>query len=149
MFCVIVFSVSAAGEPAAPPAAPQASEASAPPASAAPQPRATALEQRIALLTAELDLDTQQQDRVRRILEDQRQQISMVWSDSSLAAANRVNATRVISDRTADRIRAILNEEQKSKYNQARKPHLAGETAASPSLDEWMKAVAAKQAGQT
>jgi len=49
-----------------------------------------------------------------------------VWNDTSLAAANRVSATRIISDRTADRIRAILTEEQKAKYNKARKPRAAG-----------------------
>ena len=108
------------------------------------QHASAALGQRVTLLAAELSLDGQQQAQVRRILEDQREQVMRVWNDSSLAAANRVSATRIISDRTADRIRAILTEEQKAKYNQARKPRAAGENAASPSVEEWMKAAAAK-----
>ena len=120
------------------------------PAAAGAQPRPaptqheSALAQRVTLLSAELSLDAQQQAQVRRILEDQREQVMRVWNDSSLAAANRVSATRIISDRTADRIRAILTEEQKAKYNRARKPRAAGENAASPSIEEWMKAAAAK-----
>jgi len=108
------------------------------------QHASAALGQRVALLAAELSLDGQQQAQVRRILEDQREQVMKVWNDTSLAAANRVSATRIISDRTADRIRAILTEEQKAKYNKARKPRAAGENSASPSIEEWMKATAEK-----
>jgi len=111
---------------------------------AAPTHHESALEQRVTLLAAELSLDAQQQAQVRRILEDQREQVMRVWNDSSLPAANRVSATRVIGDRTADRIRAILTEEQKAKYYQAPKPRDAGENSASPSVEEWMKAAAAK-----
>jgi periplasmic protein CpxP/Spy len=110
----------------------------------APTHHESALTQRVTLLSAELGLSAQQQDQVRRILEDQREQVMRVWNDSSLAAANRVSATRNISDRTADRIRAILTEEQKAKYHQARKPREAGENSASPSVEEWMKAAAMK-----
>jgi len=110
----------------------------------APTHRQSALEQRITLLTAELGLDAQQQAQVRRILEDQREQVMTVWNDSSLPAANRVSATRVIGDRTADRIRAILTEEQKAKYHQARKPREPGENSPSPSVEEWMKAAGMK-----
>src|SRR2546421_9191684 len=48
-----------------------------------------ALERRVTLLSAELSLDAQQQVQVRRILEDQREQVMKIWHDSSLAAANR------------------------------------------------------------
>ena len=127
------------------------SNAVAEPAAAGSQPgpvptqrASAALGQRVSLLAAELSLDGQQQAQVRRILEDQREQVMKVWNDTSLAAANRVSATRIISDRTADRIRAILTEEQKAKYNKARKPRAAGENSASPSIEEWMKATAEK-----
>ena len=110
----------------------------------APTHHQSPLEQRITLLSAELSLDAQQQAQVRRILEDQREQVMRVWNDSSLAAADRVSATRGIGDRTADRIRAILTEEQKAKYHKARKPREAGENSASPSVEEWMKAAAEK-----
>src|SRR5882724_36164 len=127
------------------------SNAVAEPAAAGAHPRpaptrheSAALERRVTLLSAELSLDAQQQAQVRRILEDQRDQVMKVWNDPSLAAANRVSATRIVSDRTADRIRAILTEAQKAKYNKARKPRAAGENPASPSIEEWMKATAEK-----
>ena len=110
----------------------------------APAHHQSPLEQRITLLSAELSLDAQQQAQVRRILEDQREQVMRVWNDSSLPAANRVSATRVIGDRAADRIRAILTEEQKAKYHQARKPREPGENPPSPSVEAWMKAAAMK-----
>src|SRR2546423_15043819 len=115
------------------------SDAVAEPAARGAQPRpaptqheSAALEKRVTLLSAELSLDAQQQVQVRRILEDQREQVMKVWNDSSLAAANRVSATRIISDRTADRLRAILPEGQRGKYNHSRKPRPAGENVASP-----------------
>jgi Spy/CpxP family protein refolding chaperone len=132
---LVVLPSTAVAEPAA---------AGARPRPAPTQHESAALEKRVTLLSAELSLDAQQQAQVRRILEDQREQVMRVWNDPSLAAANRVIATRIVSDRTADRIRAILTEEQKAKYNQARKPRAAGENAASPSVEEWMKAAAAK-----
>ncbi len=92
------------------------------------------------LLTAELGLDAQQQSGVRGILEDQRRQIMTVWNDTSVPAAYRVHATRTISDRTGDRIRALLSDEQQAKYNKPRKPREATEGPATPSVDEWMKA---------
>jgi hypothetical protein len=110
----------------------------------APTHHESALAQRVTLLSAELGLSTQQQAQVRRILEEQRESVMTVWNDSSLPAANRVSATRVIGDRTADRIRAILTEEQKAKYRQARKPRGTEENSPSPSVEEWMKAASAK-----
>jgi hypothetical protein len=109
-------------------------------ASVLPQHRESVLEQRVKLLSAELGLDAQQQTEVRRILEDQRRQVMRVWSDTSGSAAYRVNATRTISDRTGDRIRALLNEEQKAKYNRPRKPRTAAEGSGTPSVEDWMKA---------
>jgi len=81
---------------------------------------------------------------VRRILEDQREQVMKVWNDTSLAAANRVSATRIISDRTRIASERSSQKKQKAKYNKARKPRAAGENSASPSIEEWMKATAEK-----
>jgi hypothetical protein len=77
---------------------------------------------------------------VRRILEDQRLQVAKVWDDTSVPSALRVNATRTISDRTGDRIRALLTEEQKKKYNRPRKPRAAAEHSDARSVEDWMKA---------
>jgi protein CpxP len=132
--CFATVSIKAADEPAT----------GTVPQTSAPLHRASALEQRVALLSAELGLDAQQQAEVRRILEDQRQQVAKVWSDTAVPAAYRVNATRSISERTGDRIRALLTEEQKAKYNQPRKPREAAEHSDAPSVEDWMKATNSK-----
>ena len=43
--------------------------------------------------------DVKQQAQLRKLLEAQREQVMKVWADTTLAAANRVAATRAISDR--------------------------------------------------
>lgn len=95
------------------------------------------LEDRVKLLTHELDLDAKQQGEMRKLLESQREQVRRVWNDSSLPAANRVGATRAISDRTGDQIRAMLNEEQRKKYNSAKPPRDA-ESSPRPDVEYWM-----------
>ena len=83
---------------------------------------------------------TTQQSALRKLLEDQREQIRGVWSNTSVPAAYRVSATLAISDKTADQIRSLLNEEQRKKYNPPRLPHEALANSASPSVEGWMSA---------
>jgi hypothetical protein len=51
---------------------------------------------------------------------------------------NRVAATQAIGDKTADRIRALLNDEQKKKYNAPRQPRDTAAGARGPSVEDWM-----------
>jgi len=132
-----VLCCSAAGLPAQ--AAEALTSAARPPVTAVQQ-RQPALDQRIALMTAELGLDEHQQAELRRILINQRTQIMKLWSDTSLQPASRVGATRVISARTGDEIRAMLTDEQKAKYNQPRKPHDAAADPNARSVEDWIKA---------
>jgi hypothetical protein len=85
----------------------------------------TALEDRVKLLTAELNLDAKQQTGVREALIAERTQTIKVWNDHSIPAPLRIKATKDISTRTGDRIRALLNAEQRKKYIQP-KPAEAG-----------------------
>jgi TolA-binding protein len=98
------------------------------------------LEDRIQLLTAELELDSKQQQDVRKLLEEQRAQVQRVWSDNSVPSVQRVAATKAISDKTADGIRELLNDEQRKKYTAARQPRAAGDDDARQSLEYWMNA---------
>jgi hypothetical protein len=110
---------------------------------AAPRP---SLEGRVQVLSKALKLDPQQQAELRRALLEQREQVLRVWNDESLPAANRVRATQAISEQTADRVRALLNEQQRKLYNAPRPQggtHAAGE---SRSVEEWMSATAAPPA---
>ena len=102
------------------------------------QGRVSPLDRRVTLLTKELGLDATQQARVKKVLEGQREQVARVWSDTSLPAARRVSATQAIADRTADRIRALLNDEQRKKYIQPRRRDAPVGTAGGDA-EAWMK----------
>jgi hypothetical protein len=126
----------AAGSPAVNSASPAAPARPAP----ATQQRKPALDQRVALMSAELGLDGRQQALLREILSNQRLQIMKLWNDTSIPPASRVGATRVISAQTGDQIRAMLTDAQKAKYNQPRRPHDAAADPNARSVEDWIKA---------
>jgi len=107
----------------------------------------SSLEGRVQVLSKFLDLDVTQQSELRKVLENQREQVRKVWSDSSVPAAYHVGATRAISDKTADQIRALLNEEQRKKYNPPRQPREAAADSTKRSVEDWMNATRPKPAG--
>ncbi len=74
------------------------------------------LDRRVRLLTNRLQLDEQQQARLRKLLELQRERIRQVWADHSMSGADHLAATRAIVDGTGDHIRAMLNPEQRNRY---------------------------------
>jgi hypothetical protein len=96
------------------------------------------LNERVQLLTKGLELDADQQVELRRLLERQRDEVTKVWNDASLPAPYRVSATQAISERTAEGIRTLLNEEQRKKYNPPRQPHAAAEGLGRRSVEDWM-----------
>ena len=132
----LTHAIRAADEVAAAPAT--ALVAPAAPLATPAQQHQPALEQRITLMSAELGLDERQKAELRKILLNQRTQIMKLWSDNSVPPASRVGATRVISDQTGDQIRALLNDDQKAKYNHPRKPRDATAGPAVRSVEDWM-----------
>ena len=104
---------------------------------------AEALDKRVQLLATELNLDTAQQVAVRRLLLQQREQTLKVWKDEAAPAALRIKATQGVADRTAEQIRALLNDEQRGRYSQ---PHNrdAEQHFASEDLESWMRGSAPK-----
>lgn len=103
-----------------------------------PRGKRSGLDARVATLTRALGLDPKQQAALRKLLQDQRHQVQRIWSDESASAADRVAATRKVSMVTADRIRALLNEEQRKKYD----PPPRGDpdkTTGSAHVEDWMK----------
>jgi hypothetical protein len=122
-------------------AAPFALAASNTPAAAAEQqPRGQAgratLENRVDHLSKALDLDAQQRARLLVILEAQRAAVMKIWSDPALLPAERAPATRAVEERTADRIRAILSDKQKERYNPPRSQSTKSST---PDVGKWME----------
>lgn len=104
------------------------------------------LDVRVMALAQTLDLDAMQQSALRQVLEGQREQVMKVWSDSSVPATYRISATQAISSKTADQIRALLNEEQRKKYNAPRQIHEMAGTS-KRSVEDWMEATKPKQIG--
>ncbi len=98
----------------------------------------SALDRRIALLAKALDLDASQQTALRKLLLDQREQVRRIWSDESLASADRIALTKAVSKQTADRIRALLKPEQRKKYDP---PPQAGpaQAVADAHVEDWMQ----------
>jgi len=109
------------------------------------QPVRGSLDDRVRALSRALDLDETQQSTLKKVLEGQREQVMKVWSDSSVPAAYRISATQAISDRTADHIRALLNEEQKKKYNPPKQSHQEATGTNKLSVEQWMDATRAKE----
>ena len=108
------------------------------PAQAAATPRAASpLDRRMALLTAELTLTASQQNQIKALLQHQREDVRQLWSDPAVPAALRIGRTQAISERTADSIRNLLDEEQRKKYLQPRQRD-ASVGAGGAGVEAWM-----------
>jgi hypothetical protein len=99
---------------------------------------AATLDSRVQLMSKELDLDAIQQSRLKSILLTQRAEVAKVWNDPSVPAAVRISATQAISEKTAERIRTMLNPEQREKYI---RQHQRDTPVGAPGSDvqKWMK----------
>jgi hypothetical protein len=114
---LLVLAVVAAGVlPARVEAAPQITAGSSRPA-AHPRHRRSAPEDHVATLTKALGLDAKQQAALRSLLQRQREQVRRIWNDESVSSANRIASTKALSKQTANEIRALLNEEQRKKFD--------------------------------
>jgi hypothetical protein len=145
------------------PLAPQANEgapASSPqslPENAAPAPRPTpahpaysthrraTLDDRVKALSKALDLSDPQQVAVKRILEQRQAEILRLRQDGSISGEERIGRLRAVQDQTVLRIRAVLNDDQKKKYNP-----LAVREITPPqgqkTVEEWLKETTPKTA---
>jgi hypothetical protein len=101
--------------------------------------RAASIDDRVQLMAKELGLDANQQARLKSILLAQRAEMAKAWNDPSVPAAVRVATTQAVSEKTAERIRAVLNDEQREKYAKA---HQRDAPVGAPGGDvqKWMQA---------
>jgi periplasmic protein CpxP/Spy len=131
--------VLASALPLAAPAASDGSDAApSAPVRPAPHPRRGAsIDDRVRTLTKALDLDERQQTELKAVLQAQREETLKVWADETVPPAVRVKATEAVAERTADRIRALLSDEQKKKYNLPRQ--VPDHSADRPDVGRWMK----------
>lgn len=124
----------------------QSSDAGAtpPPPARNRQHRSTALtiDDRVKIMTKTLELNEPQQAAVKRILLQRQQQTLQLRQDPSISGSERIERFRSLQVATVERIRAVLNDEQKQKYN----PLAAEQIKSTPerSVEDWMKATRPK-----
>ena len=85
-----------------------------------------------------LDLNEAQQAAVKKILEQRQSEALRIRQDSSISGGARIDQFRALQDRTVERIRAVLNDEQKKRYD----PLAVRRIQPAPnqrSVEDWLK----------
>jgi hypothetical protein len=85
-----------------------------------------------------LNLDQAQQAGVKTVLERQQREARQIQFDQSLSGAERIGRFRALQQDTVSRIRGLLNEEQKKKYD----PLAVRKATPAPdqkSVEDWLK----------
>ena len=95
------------------------------------------LDERVSRFAKSFDLSEAQQSAVKKILEERQQQILRIRDDTSISGSARISQFRALQESTVERIRAVLNEEQKKKYNPLA-PRDIPQTE-QPSVEDWLK----------
>jgi hypothetical protein len=103
-----------------------------------PTHRSVTLDDRVKGLTAALNLNEAQQAAVKKILEQRHQETLRIARDPSIPGSDRIGRLRALQDQTVERIRAVLNDEQKKKYD----PLAVRKVTPAPeqkSVEDWLK----------
>ena len=74
------------------------------------------VEQRLQRMTQQLDLNEDQQQKIKPILESQSTQMESLRADTSLSQEDRMAKMKQIHESTASQINPILNADQQKKY---------------------------------
>jgi len=74
------------------------------------------VDEQVKRLADRLKLSADQQSKIKPILEDQRQQMESIRSDSSLSREDRMSKMRSIREAATSKIKEILNDDQKKQY---------------------------------
>ena len=97
----------------APGSAPSAQPEQAPP----PQPGRPSIDDQVKMLSQELNLTSDQQGKLKNILEDQHQQAMTFVNDTSMSREDKVQKIRVLREATITKARGIMNDDQKKKLD--------------------------------
>jgi hypothetical protein len=115
-----------------------------PPAEAGPVSQAhrtltrPSLDERVKRLGRGLNLSEDQQAAVKRILEKRQQDALRLRLDSSMTGEARIDQYRALQVRTVQEISAVLNEEQRKKYNPLA-PRDLPQAPQQRSVEDWIK----------
>lgn len=108
-------------------------------ASTRPVRQRPTLDDRVKAFAKSLDLTETQQAAVKMILVQRQQEILRLRQDPTISGEDRIGRLRALQDQTAERIRNVLNDEQKKKYNPLATKQLAPQPD-QKSLEDWLKA---------
>lgn len=95
-------------------------------------------EERGKALAKYLELDEKQQMALQKILEQRQQEVQQMRFTRVPAGRAQVDRFRAIQDKTANRIRAVLNQEQRKKYDLLAMRR-AGSAGSKTSVQDWLK----------
>src|SRR6516165_3560123 len=87
-------------------------------APSAPSGQPPSIDDQVKVLTQELNLNDDQQGKIKTVLVDQRQQASTVIADNSLSRDDKVQEIRALREATITRVRGVLNDDQKKKLDE-------------------------------
>lgn len=124
--------------PGAPVVAQVAGAASPAPQTHRSRRRSPSIDDQVKVFAKRLDLNEAQQAAVKKILEQRQQETLHIRQDPSISGSTRIDRFRALQDRTVERIRAVLNEEQKKKYD----PLAVRRIQPAPdqrSVEDWLK----------
>jgi hypothetical protein len=102
------------------------------------QSRRPSLDDRVSRFAKNLGLTEAQQTAVKKILEQQREEILRIRTDPSLTGGTAIDRFRALQERTVAQIRSVLNDEQKKIYNPLA-PRTIPQTP-QPTVEDWLKA---------
>ena len=100
--------------------------------------RRPTIDDRVKVLAKNLELNETQQAAVKKILEQRQQETLRIRRDPSISGSTRIDQFRALQDKTVQRIRAVLNEEQRKKYD----PLAVRRVQPAPqqrSVEDWLK----------
>ena len=100
--------------------------------------RRPTLDERVKILSRNLDLTEAQQSAVKKIPEERQEETLRLRLTPSLSGGARIDAFRALQDKTIERIRGVLTDEQKQKYD----PLAVRRIPADPqqrSVEDWLE----------
>ncbi len=100
--------------------------------------KTSSIDSRVNTFAKNLDLTETQKSAVKRILEERQQQSFRIRQESSISGADRIEKFRLLQASTVARIRAVLNEEQRKKYEPFATEKLKP-TPPERSVEDWLK----------
>lgn len=103
------------------------------------------LDEQVKKFTSLLELDAKQESQVRMILKSRQEQLVSILRSQSPSRVDAVTQLRAINESTVARIRAVLNDEQKKKYDPL-KHNTPSDSQPQPSVDDWLQAMRSKPA---